>query len=221
MADCALSLIDCHFAYEANKPLLQGLCLEAASGARIGIGGDNGCGKSTLLRLLLGLGPWPLPPPCRYEVFQRRLYHKSDLPWLRRQIGFLSQHAEDHLFCPLVIDDVCFGPLHQGLPPEVSHERARTWLQHWGISDLSECPSTHLSGGQSQLAALAAICACQPKILILDEPSSALDARGRELLVQGLQGLDMTLIIASHDQDLLEEVCHQQYRLLHGIIGRT
>jgi cobalt/nickel transport system ATP-binding protein len=108
-----------------------------------------------------------------------------------------------------VFDDVAFGPLNQGLSPDEVTARVHSALERVGMRHLSERPPYKLSGGEKRAVAIATILAVSPDIIVLDEPSSNLDPRGRRRLINLLCGFEQTRIIATHDLELVVEVCQR------------
>ena len=110
---------------------------------------------------------------------------------------------------PTVYDDVAFGPLNLGMSPERVIDRVNSALETVGCSDLRHKPPHHLSGGQKRAVAIATVLAMEPDILVMDEPSSGLDPKSRRYLMGLLKGFHHTKIIATHDLDLILEVCER------------
>jgi len=192
-----------HHCYPDGVLALRGVELEVAAGERVGIVGPNGAGKTTLLRHLNGL-----LHPTRGEVWIAGLrVTPAACPEVRRQVGYVFQDADDQLFCPTVYDDVAFGPSHLGLPAAEVDARVRQALAVVGLTGFEERVPQKLSAGQKRLVALAGVLSYDPSILVLDEPSAALDPRHRRRLINLLKGLDRTLIVATHDLDFVWDVC--------------
>ncbi|TVR12749.1 MAG: ABC transporter ATP-binding protein [Planctomycetota bacterium] len=209
----SLQLEDASFAYAQSPPLLSSITLSLEPGERVHLRGDNGSGKSTLLNLLVGLRPWQ---QGRMLVNGRPISHTSDYPWLRQQVGFLSQEPRDHLFCPSVGDDCRFGPHNYGISHEETEQRCCWWLARVGLAGHHATPPSHLSAGQAQLAALAAVCCCHPSILLLDEPSSDLDQQHRDILIETLRQGPWTLCFTSHDPALVEAITTRTITIVDG-----
>ena len=205
-----LVLSEACFAYPGAEPLLHNINLSLQAGERVHISGENGRGKSTLLALLVGLEQWQ---QGSMDVNGRAITSQRDYPWLRRQIGLLSQEPRDHLFCPTLGDDCRFGPRNHGASSSEAEQRCSWWLSRLGLSAWVDRPPSHLSAGQAQLAALAAVACCQPSILLLDEPSSALDQQHCQLLIELLRDGPWTICFTSHDTALVETVATRRLRL--------
>lgn len=187
------------FAYAAGTPVLRGLTFSIHAGDRVGIVGANGAGKSTLLHLLAGVMP---PRGGKLAVGG-----VEGLAEIRRHAGLVFQSPDDMLFMPTVAADVAFGPEHQGLGPEAVRTRVQRALSATGAQRLAARPPWGLSGGEKRAVSIAAVLAMEPSILLLDEPSSGLDPASRRELINLLPTLPGTVIVASHDLDLVMEVC--------------
>ncbi len=207
-----LSVSDLAFSYAEGPVALDGVSLELAPGEALGIVGANGAGKSTLLLLLAGVLS---PSRGRFTLdgMERLLPFPSTV---RRRLGVVFQDPDDQLFLPTVYDDVAFGPRHRGLSPQKVREAALSALERVGASHLASRMPHALSGGEKRLAALAAALAPAPEVLLLDEPSAALDPRARRKLVELLRTLPEARVVASHDLDLVLDVCPRVILLREG-----
>jgi cobalt/nickel transport system ATP-binding protein len=191
------------FGYTAGTPVLRGLTFSVGAGERVGIVGANGAGKSTLLLLLAGV----MPPKEGMLAVHGVVSSRESLPAIRRHAGLVFQSPEDMLFMPTVAADVAFGPEHQGLGREEVRERVRRALSATGAAELAGRPPWSLSGGEKRAVSVAAALAMEPSILLLDEPSSGLDPASRRELIRLIPTLPGTVIVASHDLDLVLDVC--------------
>lgn len=201
---------------QQDEPILQNLSFAVAD-KKVGIIGPNGCGKTTLLHLLVGI-----LSPDQGQLFYngQAVENKEDLRNLRKEVGFLFQSSEDQLFSPTVIEDVAFGPLNLGHPPEEAREIAVKTLKDIGLSGFEERITHRLSGGEKKLVALATILSMEPKILLLDEPTNNLDPKTTSRLIEILDNLDLQKIIISHDWDFLSHTTSVLYKIDHGHIHR-
>ena len=188
---------------EQAAPLLQDVNFCLYPGEHIGLYGPNGCGKTTLLRGITGLHK-----AARGGVrFQGKLLRsEADFHPLRCAVGFVLQHAEDQLFFPTVLEDVAFGPLNLGLPPDAARERALETLARVGLAGFADRQTHSLYGGEKKLVSLAGVLAMRPQALLLDEPTNALDMAARQRLLEILVALPTARITISHDWDFLQQV---------------
>lgn len=202
----ALEVRHLGYRYADGTQALRDVSLSVAEGDRVGVIGPNGAGKSTLLWHLNGLLPEHPAGPAAVRVFGRPAA-EPHLPAIRAQVGLLFQNPDDQLFCPTVWEDVAFGPQQLGKQePELS-VCVRQALHRVGLVGFEDRHPSRLSHGEKRRVCLAGLLACEARILALDEPSSGLDPRGRRELVALLRGLPMTQIIATHDLELVVEVC--------------
>ncbi|TVR97564.1 MAG: ABC transporter ATP-binding protein [Rhodospirillales bacterium] len=183
-----------------GPPVLSGIEFRIAPGERIGLVGPNGAGKTTLLLALTGV----LPAAAGGIRLDGRLLA---LNGFTPEIALVFQQAHDQLFCPTVAEDVAFGARNVGLGGAALDRAVAAALQAVGIASLADRPIHHLSGGEQRLACLAGVLVMSPRILLLDEPSGALDLRNRRRLIELLRGLAQAMLIASHDLELVLELC--------------
>ena len=183
-------------------------------GERVALVGRNGSGKSTLMRLICGL------LPCQDgEIFYRgEAVTQKTAPAPLPGVGILFQDPDDHLFCNTVAEDVAFGLLNQGKGEE-SRRLALHWLEKVGLAEKAASPPHFLSHGQKKRAALAAVLAMEPELLLLDEPSAGLDPTQAEAVAAILAAYRGSLIIIDHDLPFLARLCDRVIVLSDGAIG--
>lgn len=213
--EAVLTLAGVGFAYPERPPVLREVSLALAAGEKLGLVGDNGSGKTTLLHLIMGL---LRPAAGRIILFGRHMRTEADFAPLRGRIGLLFQDADDQLFCPTVLEDVAFGPLNQGKSPTQAVKIARQTLERLEIEALAERVAHQLSGGEKKMAALAAVLAMEPEVLLLDEPTAGLDFPARQRLLALLRELDLTMLLISHEYDFLAEVTKEILVLRDGVV---
>jgi len=194
------------YAFPGGGRVLDEVCFEVAAGERVGIIGPNGAGKSTLLMHLNGLLPEAPAKEVSVEIFGVPVA-AAQMAAIRKRVGFLFQDADNQLFCPTVFEDVAFGPRQLGLEGEPLQERVRQALTRAGYTGDSAHAPYKLSGGEKRRVALAGVLACEPEVLVLDEPTGDLDPRGRRELLALLQALPMTQVLASHDLEFIFKLC--------------
>ena len=209
-----LKIKDLSFTYEDGNKVLDGLNLTAHDGESIGIVGANGIGKSTLMKLLVGL----------YLNFEGELevaghpVNKKNLSHIREHVGYVFQDSDSQLFLSTVEEDVAFGPQNYDLPEEEVKRRVDEALEKVHITHLRGKHNYKLSGGEKKLAAIATILSMEPDIIIMDEPSIALDPRNRRNLIGILNEIQALKIITSHDLDFIMDTCTRALLLDEGRI---
>jgi len=215
MSHHLVRLEDVHVADPDGTPALRGVSFELHHGESVGLVGANGAGKSTLLLHLAGVlfpssgrirvGDWPVSP--------------ETLPQVRRSLGLVFQDPDDQLFMPTVADDVAFGPINMGLPAEEVAARVSDSLTRVGAGALGSRPPYRLSGGEKRAAAIASVLSMSPDVLVMDEPSAGLDPAARRRLIGLLRSFEHTKIIATHDLDLVLDVCARTVVLRDGRVA--
>jgi cobalt/nickel transport system ATP-binding protein len=198
--------------YADGTPALHDVDLQIAAGEAVAVVGANGAGKSTLLLHLNGL----LLAGAGQVQIEGQPVTRATLVAVRQRVGFVFQDADDQLFMPTVQDDVAFGPLNQGLDAAAVAERVGAALAAVGASHLAARAPWRLSGGEKRAVAIAGVLAMQPALLVLDEPTAGLDPAGRRRLIELLRGLRHTRIVATHDLDLVLELCPRVVVLHQG-----
>lgn len=200
------------FAYPDGTPALSEVSFRFTHGEAVGIVGANGAGKSTLLLHLNGvllpkagevrIGEFPVTPATRTQI--------------HRAVGYVFQDSDDQIFMPTVEEDVAFGPLNLGLPPDEVQARVLAALGEVGAAHLAKRAPYRLSAGEKRAVAIAGVLAMMPSILVLDEPSAGLDPAARRRLIGLLRSFTHTKVIASHDLDLVLDVCSRVLVLHEG-----
>jgi cobalt/nickel transport system ATP-binding protein len=209
----ALTIRGISFDYPDGTPALRDISLEVPEGQRLAVIGPNGAGKSTLFFQLNGT--------VRGEgdviVHGQALTDKT-LFEIRKAVGLVFQDPNDQLFMPTVFEDVAFGPMNLGLSEGEIRDRVAEALRDVGMDGSQAQAPHHLSLGQRKKVAIAAVLALKPQILAFDEPSSGLDPRSRRSLIQFLKGLSQTQLLATHDLDLVLDLCDRAVILDKGKI---
>ena len=220
MSHIHIDLEHVSFGYEKDKPILKNITFTAREKDSIGIIGANGAGKSTLLKLMVGL--YLNDSGCiRVEEIP---VQKETLSKIRERIGYVFQDSDSQLFMPTVYEDIAFAPRNYGLSEEEVQRRVNDALLKVQITHLKDKPIYRLSGGEKKLVSIATILSMTPDIILMDEPSIALDPRNRRNLISILNQFDHLKIIASHDLDLVLDTCNRTILLADGQIvadGRT
>lgn len=219
-------------AFEVNRvayrylqvPALNGLSMRVMRGERVALLGANGSGKSTLLRLLAGLC---FPEHGDISFFgetltRQRLENEEFFFRFRRRVAMVFQNPDIQLFNPSVFDEVAFGPLQLQWPKDQIRKRVGETLELMGIAHLRDRAPHRLSGGEKKRVALASVLVLDPEVLLLDEPSAALDPGSQAQIVEFLVSWgnrSKTVITATHDLDTLEDIADRCYVLENGAVG--
>jgi cobalt/nickel transport system ATP-binding protein len=212
----ALDVRGLRFEY-GDAPALRGIDLSVEPGECVAVVGPNGAGKSTLLLHLNGILPELAPEQPSVFVDGLPLVEEN-LPRIRRSVGLLFEDADDQLFCPTVFEDVAFGPRQLEPQPAALAEVVSRALAQVRLSGFEARSPHHLSLGEKRRVCLAGVLACEPSILVLDEPTGGLDPRGRRELVELLRELPVTRVVASHDLDMVVALCSRVFVLDQGVI---
>ena len=203
------------YAYPDGTLALQGVSFSITHGESVALIGGNGAGKSTLL---LHLNGYLMPTHGNVRVGDIPVT-KQTLATVRRTVGMVFQDPDDQLFMPTVYDDVAFGPLNLGLPLEEVEHRVMAALTQVGLAHVKDKPPYRLSEGQKRSIAIATVLSMQPNILVMDEPTSNLDPKARRNLINLLKTFTHTKIIATHDLDMVLDVCERTMILHEGRIA--
>jgi energy-coupling factor transporter ATP-binding protein EcfA2 len=234
----AIEIRNVHFRYGDGVPALRGVSFSVSEGECVGLIGPNGAGKSTLLLHLNGLLPHdrdhahhghahshaPGQPhqhddePHGSVSVGGVTVNRDNLYEVRRKVGLLFQDPSDQLFCPTVFEDVAFGPQQFGLSEPEVRERVTQALAKAGLTGFEERAPHHLSIGEKRRVCLAGVLACDPSVLVLDEPTGSLDPRGRRELMGLLREIPITKLIATHDLEFVVELCSRVVVLDRGVI---
>ena len=209
-----LSLKDVSFSYRPGREVLKGVSLSVERGEQVALIGANGVGKSTLLKLFVGL----LEPQSGSVEVCGMSVERTNLAAVRRAAGYVFQDAESQLFLANVWEDVAFGPRNEGLAEDEVRRRTADALESVGISSLAQEHVYRLSGGQKRLASIATVLALRPDVLLLDEPTLALDPRNRRMVIRALGDLPCAKLIATHDLDFVLDSCSRVIVMSDGRI---
>ena len=192
------------FCYPDGQQALTDVNLTIYQGGSVALIGPNGAGKSTLLFHFNGI----LRSNGRVKLLGRPL-NEHNLRWARSKVGLVFQNPDDQLFSPTVFDDVAFGPINMGYSEDKVHRAVTRALDLVGMSGYEKRSPHHLSVGEKKRIAIATVLSMSPEILIIDEPTSNLDPRGKWSLIDVLKRLPGTKIIVSHDLELVKALCQR------------
>ncbi len=193
---------DCFYTYEDGSQALKGVNITINEGEKIAFLGANGSGKSTMFLCLNGI----LRPQKGQILFNERPinYSKKDLLKLRSQVGIVFQEPDKQLFCSSVYQEISFGILNLGIDEEKAKEIIENIIEELEITPFKNKPTHFLSGGQKKQVSIADVVVMSPKVIILDEPASALDPKHTEIvrnMIDNLSKKNMTVIVSTHDMN--------------------
>jgi cobalt/nickel transport system ATP-binding protein len=200
------------FSYPDGQEALRDISLAVSAGETVAFIGPNGAGKSTLLLHLNGILK---SKNGAVRVFGLPVEEKH-LKEIRRRVGLVFQNPDDQLFSPTVFDDVAFGPMSMGCAEEEVRQQVRRALEQVGMSGHERRSPHHLSVGEKKRVAIATVLSMSPEVLVIDEPTSNLDPRGRWELIELLQALPLTKVIATHDLEMVQALCERAILLDGG-----
>ena len=217
-----MKFINCEnisFSYDKTD-VIDNISFEIEENDTVGIIGANGSGKTTLFKLLLGLEK---PNNGKINIDEKEL-NKKNLDEIRKKVGFVFQDSDNQLFMNTVEDEIAFVLYNKGLDEKVIKSKVDNILDELDIKDLRYRRIIQLSGGEKKLVAIASILVMEPEVLLLDEPTNALDPRYRRRIIELLNKIKCTKIIASHDLDMISKTCSKTILLYKGKIvkeGKT
>ncbi|WP_417014385.1 energy-coupling factor ABC transporter ATP-binding protein [Alistipes sp.] len=206
---------DVHYRYPDGCEALRGVSFRIVHGEKVALVGANGAGKSTLLLHTDGL---LMPSQGEVVVGGIKLTRRT-LPLVRQSVGLVFQNSDDQLFMPTVGEDVAFGPVNMGLEPAEIERRVTEALAAVGASHLREASPFRLSGGEKKRAAIASVLSMEPSVLVMDEPTAGLDPRARRQVIELLRRFDHTTLIATHDMEMVFDLCPRTIVLKEGRIA--
>ncbi len=214
MSHIHINVENVSFSYEKEHPILKNISFTAHENDSIGLIGANGVGKSTLLKILVGLN---LGYEGTIRVEEIPL-EKATLAKIREKMGYVFQDSDSQLFMSNVYQDVAFAPRNYGLPEEEVERRVMDALERVHIKYLKDKPIYKLSGGEKKMASIATILSMTPDIILMDEPSAALDPKNRRNLINILNEFEHLKLITSHDLDFIWDTCERTILMAHGEI---
>ena len=189
------------YSYEKTR-VLDGISFTIEKGEQVGLIGANGAGKSTLMKAALGL------IRCEGKITVSGLEMKREnLAAIRKKLGYVLQDSDNQMFMPSVLEDMIFAPMNYGMSRADAEKMADETLEKLGLMYLKNRQNHKMSGGEKRMAAIATILAMQPEMILMDEPSTALDPKNRRNLINVLRDIPVGKLIASHDLDLILDTC--------------
>lgn len=213
----AIEANNIRYVYKDGTVALNNLNFQAKKGEITAVLGANGAGKSTLFLTLNGILK---PQQGTIKINGTPIaYSRQGAMELRQTVGIVFQDPDDQLFSADVYRDVSFGAMNLRLPESEVRRRVEEAMEQTGITALRNRPTHALSFGQKKRVAIAGILVMHPEIIILDEPTAGLDPRGVSdilHLCQDLQKLGITIILSTHDIDIVPLYCDSVYLLEEG-----
>ena len=224
MSTTVFEVQDVVYRYNRDVTALNGISLAIERGTRVAILGANGSGKSTLLRILDGLY---FPDSGSVTAFgepltEERLQDEEFAFAFRRRVALVFQNPDVQLFNPTVFDEVAFGPLQLRWPKDQIRRRVAEILDLMELSHLKDRAPHRLSGGEKKRVALASVLVLDPEVLLLDEPTAALDPKSQSQVIDlliGWSGGVKTVLTTTHDLDIVEEIADYCYVFQHGRVA--
>lgn len=197
--------------YPDGTKAINNLSLNVKSGEKLALIGANGAGKSTLMLAIEGI----LESTGEIKI-DDLVVDSKNIVKVRQQVGMLFQNPDDQLFMATIYDDIAFGPRNAGLDEESVKYRVEDRLKLLNIEHLKDKTALKLSGGEKRMAALATVLAMKPSVMLLDEPTAFLDPKARRNLINVLNSLPHTMLIATHDLTFAKEVCREAVVIKDG-----
>jgi cobalt/nickel transport system ATP-binding protein len=197
-----IEIKELNYSYPDGTVALNNINLDLFEGETLGIIGPNGAGKSTFLLHLNGL----LRGKGHVKIADLEVNDKN-LKKIRSKVGMVFQDPDSQLFMPTVFEDVAFGPMNMGLSKDKVESAVTEALTKVDMLKSIKRLSHHLSFGEKKRISIATVLSMSPEILVLDEPSSNLDPKHRRDLINLLKELDVTQIVATHDMDMVMDIC--------------
>lgn len=197
--------------YPDGTKAINNLSLNVKSGEKLALIGANGAGKSTLMLAIEGI----VDSTGEIKI-DDLVVDSKNIVKVRQQVGMLFQNPDDQLFMATIYDDIAFGPRNAGLDEESVKYRVEDRLKLLNIEHLKDKTALKLSGGEKRMAALATVLAMKPSVMLLDEPTAFLDPKARRNLINVLNSLPHTMLIATHDLTFAKEVCREAVVIKDG-----
>ncbi len=207
-----IEMKDVNVIYDNDIIALNHINLQLDNGCYVIIG-QNGSGKSTLLKTLVSIVDFS--GEIRIDGV---LLDQQHLKQIRQKVGMIFQNPDHQLFMSRIYDDIAFGLINQKKSQKEIELKIDQIVKQLQIKDLLNRSSHQLSGGQKRMAAIASVLVMEPDILLMDEPTSFLDSKGRRRMIEFIQSCQKTMLIVSHDLDMALEVADQIILLDQGEI---
>ena len=206
---CSFNLKEVAYKSEV-KTLFENINLNVGHEEKVAIIGSNGAGKSTLLKIIAGL---QFDYDGELHLFHNHIKTKKEYETFRSDIGYFPQDVSDYFLCPTVIEDVMFNLRAKGQTKEAAYHEAVLMLEELDISHLKDRIIYELSGGEQKIVALAGILITKPKIILLDEPTNALDLDAEQMIIKLLNSIKKSMVIVSHHKSFIDSLTPTIYKL--------
>lgn len=203
-----------NYSYPDGQEALKDINIKIDNNETVAIVGANGAGKSTLIKTVVGIF---LATEGDIIVDGEKVTKKT-LSSIRKKVGVVFQNPDDQLFMNKVYDDIAFGPRNYNFTGEEVKEKVENVMKELDIEKLSERSPNNLSGGEKRKVAIATVLSMEPSIILFDEPTSFLDAKGKRMLIETLKNINTTQIIATHDLEMVKDICERVIVLKEGKI---
>ena len=209
-----LKFSDVSFSYEKNNSVLENISFTIEQGEKVGLIGANGAGKSTLLKLIVGLEKFDTGE----IIVDDKLVKKENYIDIRKKVGYVFQDSDNQLFMNNVKEEVSFALYNSKWEEDKIKREVDNILDELDITSLKNRSIIKLSGGEKKLVSMACVLVMKPEILLLDEPTNNLDPRYRRKVIEILNSINCTKIIASHDFDMISKTCDKIIMINKGKI---
>ncbi len=193
--------------------ILNKINFSLSSGEKVFILGPNGAGKTTLIETIMGFVPFQ---KGQIKFKGKVVANEKDFQELRKNVGYVFQNPDDQLFSPTVEEELAFGPLNLGWDRKRIKEKVSEILAFFNIEHLRHKNTYELSGGEKRIVSIACVLTMEPELLIMDEPSNGLDEKNFRILVEFLKNTNKSVIVVTHDKDLVRELSWKTYFLREG-----
>lgn len=203
-----------NYSYPDGQEALKDINIKIGNNETVAIVGANGAGKSTLIKTIVGIF---LTTEGDIIVDGEKVTKKT-LSSIRKKVGVVFQNPDDQLFMNKVYDDIAFGPRNYNFTEAEVKEKVENVMKELDIEKLSERSPNNLSGGEKRKVAIATVLSMAPSIILFDEPTSFLDAKGKRMLIETLKNINTTKIIATHDLEMVKDICERVIVLKEGKI---
>jgi cobalt/nickel transport system ATP-binding protein len=202
------------FSYPDGQRALTNVNLRIYRGDSVAIVGPNGAGKSTLVLHFNGI----LRSNGHVKLLGKAV-DDNNLRWVRSRVGLVFQNPDDQLFSPTVFDDVAFGPMNMDYSEAEVEQAVKLSLELVGMAGFEKRSPHHLSVGEKKRIAMATVLSMSPEVLVIDEPTSNLDPRGKWDIIEVLKELSVTKVVVSHDLEMVGALCQRMVIIDRGRVA--